>query len=1669
VATRDALLEALGAVRRESAPMSLDRLGEVTQHEWAAALNRLLDRAARPKYPLFDPRVDGAALSLADTQAPVIVPYLLRQAARKGQLPQAQDGTRPGVRALNRSALEFLLDGGLRPNRYAGVLEEVARRHGTIQTGGVRSVAEVIRDYRAAAGAIAPALAPFALLPSGASFVALSLGVILAASFATAIFSRAFRSVPSVVSPTRWIIMASAIVSTSLAIILTPSSWSYGDDALLVAVLTSVFSALAMGFGYLYVWLAPNDEERTIRALTFRMAAPSLFIPNYHTLYIDGNRIAWQETNDLRPWLPPGSRLGYWWRTPRATKILDAIERRHLQAEFNQGREADIWRRRPRWKYLLPIGDPNDPQINPDAPGLSDAEKERRRELKAYRGAYQNLEGDLEHTRLWLKLAYNWVFVSLIPILVSLGLRYDVRDRMLTEAAEPLLSGSPLVGEMPRGPPYLAEFLGQHGAAILLVAAVLALAGYLIVRFRDRSAFMRALRWGFLTVTLAVLLSASFFTWQHPPAATPPPSPPAVTAPPTQRIQDVRPREGGGQKETPVTSQPVPPTAPPVRPAPQVPPAPPAPPSVSVVREEVSVARPAERVAEERIVPNSGWRPEDEDPPTMAVEPRGAHGLTITPTLPGQPNASGFIWLTLDRPFNATSERLVMRFRFPQGLVRRWPDDVHLQAAFKSFSGTRAVYANTVWETGAVAGPELVVSFSPGERLGYDDGVNRRQIQQIGIKVGLGDSARQGISTPFELVEARIVPVSEVAAPQGEVRQVLRQVPRAPRPIPIDHLNVGVGGYVGEYGVLRASPPVAALDRQIQPGFTQVVRPMPLFSGKPFDIGLRIYPARNRVSIDPRAFTHMQQYLDYFQQRQVRSLILTPLDFILANGDAGDDVEVPQIFQTPEGRRALIQALISFVKATELQARQRGITLIWDWWNEPIGATAVSRPDQQALMNGLISAAVEEVPGVSVTIGVLTWRDLEDWFYLFDDAQYPHYREWIEAGKLKVVMSIHAHEGIANVPAVWQYDVPDWAYERVTWAITEAKPVDERTLAPKTPEQFARDAREAAARGYSQLVYWAEIEPEKPHRYHPDRHSQGMAMARKSPAPAGTRLPVIVSAPFQALGALGEWWTALDALQQVLLVAALVAIIGIVGTGLWATARRRQQRVTAPGRRAAVQGAPAPREPTGPAATQQPAEARRNASLRAAPDGMAHFGSDPAHAPPGSVEPFRSSGSIRAFIGQWWLPATLSLVSFFFLSLLSPTLRVPLLPYLALSVVAINMIAVTALIMAGFYTFYLVYLFNAYKDAAPTPVSRFAEADLPPATIQLPVYNEVNVVERLIESAVAVDYPREKLQIQVLDDSTDETTEIGRRLVEAKRQEGHNIGLIHRDDRTGYKAGALANGLLSATGELVAIFDADFIITPDFLRQTVHFFTDPHIAVVQARWDHLNRNYSLLTALQAIGLDGHMMIEQTAKNRAGYWIHFQGTAGIWRKKAIDDAGGWQSDTETEDGDLSYRAQLRGWRFVYLKDHTVPAELPSTMRSYLVQQMRWQRGGIQVMKKLIRQVLRADIPWRVKVDAVHRLTYSLTSLAGFVVSVLLLPSILVGDQFGVSGLLQVLYLALFVASMVATSSWTAEKPASSISPRSRRPWPRRRRWPRGPSSTRGYVLCVAHETGMSRLL
>src|SRR5678809_764410 len=312
----------------------------------------------------------------------------------------------------------------------------------------------------------------------------------------------------------------------------------------------------------------------------------------------------------------------------------------------------------------------------------------------------------------------------------------------------------------------------------------------------------------------------------------------------------------------------------------------------------------------------------------------------------------------------------------------------------------------------------------------------------------------------------------------------------------------------------------------------------------------------------------------------------------------------------------------------------------------------------------------------------------------------------------------------------------------------------------------------------------------------------------------------------------------------------------------------------------------------------------------------------------------------------------------------------------------------------GAYRIKQVIDFWRYRKFVPTPSGRFAEEDLPRITVQLPLFNELYVVDRLLKAVTDIDYPREKLEIQVLDDSTDETVKLAEATVAKYRDLGFDIEYVHRSDRTGFKAGALENGMKTAKGELLAIFDADFVPKPDCLRKLVNYFNDPLVGCAQMRWAHINGNYNLLTRLQTIMLDGHFVVEQTTRNRTGGFFNFNGTAGIWRRQAIEMSGGWQHDTLTEDTDLSFRAQLMGWKFVYLLDEEAPAEIPVEINAFKAQQRRWAKGVMQVGLKLYPRIWLAPLPFRVKLEMFFRLTGNISYPLMIVASFLQFPLLLV---------------------------------------------------------------------------
>ncbi|MGH9775715.1 MAG: cellulose synthase family protein [Candidatus Acidiferrales bacterium] len=338
----------------------------------------------------------------------------------------------------------------------------------------------------------------------------------------------------------------------------------------------------------------------------------------------------------------------------------------------------------------------------------------------------------------------------------------------------------------------------------------------------------------------------------------------------------------------------------------------------------------------------------------------------------------------------------------------------------------------------------------------------------------------------------------------------------------------------------------------------------------------------------------------------------------------------------------------------------------------------------------------------------------------------------------------------------------------------------------------------------------------------------------------------------------------------------------------------------------------------------------------------------------------------------------------------------------------------------GIHRYALVYNFFKYRNRVPAPAPDPEE--WPKVTIQLPIFNERYVIERLVEAVAQIEYPREKLEIQVLDDSMDETQEVARACVERYQQLGVPIEYLHRGNRDGYKAGALQEGMKTATGEFIAIFDADFLPPADFLKRTIpHFATEPKMAMVQTRWSYINRNYSTLTEIEAILLDGHFVIEHSARFRSGVFFNFNGTGGVWRRKAIEESGGWQHDTLTEDTDLSYRAQLCGWHFLYLPEIDCPSELPVEMNAFKSQQARWAKGLMQTAKKILPQVFRTKLSARVKAEAFFHLTANISYPLMVLLSIILLPAMIVRFY---QGWFQVLLidLPLFLASTCSISSF-----------------------------------------------
>ncbi|MGB5500097.1 MAG: cellulose synthase family protein [Maribacter sp.] len=309
------------------------------------------------------------------------------------------------------------------------------------------------------------------------------------------------------------------------------------------------------------------------------------------------------------------------------------------------------------------------------------------------------------------------------------------------------------------------------------------------------------------------------------------------------------------------------------------------------------------------------------------------------------------------------------------------------------------------------------------------------------------------------------------------------------------------------------------------------------------------------------------------------------------------------------------------------------------------------------------------------------------------------------------------------------------------------------------------------------------------------------------------------------------------------------------------------------------------------------------------------------------------------------------------------------------------------------------YLGNKHQNQNAPKFNLLDPKEIPFVTIQLPVYNEEYVMERLLANIAKIEYPKSKLEIQVLDDSTDDTVVDTAQKIKVLQEQGLDIQHIRRENRQGFKAGALKEGLLTATGDFIAIFDADFLPAPDWLKKTVIFFKDEEIGVVQTRWGHINRDYSTLTKIQAFALDAHFTLEQVGRNAKGHFINFNGTAGIWRKECILDAGNWEGDTLTEDLDLSYRAQLKNWKFKYLEDVETPAELPVVISAARSQQFRWNKGGAENFRKTVQNVLAAkNISFKTKFHGVMHLLNSSMFLCVFIVSVLSIPTMYIKEIY-----------------------------------------------------------------------
>jgi cellulose synthase/poly-beta-1,6-N-acetylglucosamine synthase-like glycosyltransferase len=333
----------------------------------------------------------------------------------------------------------------------------------------------------------------------------------------------------------------------------------------------------------------------------------------------------------------------------------------------------------------------------------------------------------------------------------------------------------------------------------------------------------------------------------------------------------------------------------------------------------------------------------------------------------------------------------------------------------------------------------------------------------------------------------------------------------------------------------------------------------------------------------------------------------------------------------------------------------------------------------------------------------------------------------------------------------------------------------------------------------------------------------------------------------------------------------------------------------------------------------------------------------------------------------------------------------------------------------GSHGFIMIYYYLKYRHKRDDLTGKIEI--YPVVTLQLPIYNEMYVIERLIKAACEIEYPIDKLQIQVLDDSTDETVQIVDNIVTEYKLKGFDIEHVHRKDRTGFKAGALKEGMESAKGEFIGIFDADFIPRTNFLSVVIPFFKNPKIGMVQTRWEHINRGYSLITQILSLALDGHFVIEQQVRNKADFFINFNGTSGVWRKECILDAGNWEADTLTEDLDLSYRAQLKGWKFKYLTDFTTPAEVPSEIISVKSQQFRWTKGAIETCKKILPRVWKSNYPLKLKIISTFHLTNNIVFPFILICCLLNAPVVLIKNSGHYDTLF--MFMSIFVLAFIAS--------------------------------------------------